>query len=186
MAGQRCQQLALYRLTADNHVQRRLHPQYPGKPLCATRAGDQPQLDLGQRNHAAGRSNAVVAAQRRFQPAAHAHRMDGSHHGLGRMLNGQNHAQQMGLLQRLRRIKFLNVRPARKRFTSACKHNGHHLGIGIGLRQPGRNSAAGRQSQTVDRRVVQGDHSDVAVDLVRGVGSRHAYTLELKRSPVAF
>jgi len=77
------QQLALDRLAADDHVQRRLGAQHARQPLGTAGTGNQTQLDFGQCNAAAGRGNAVVATERQLQAAAHRHRMDGGDHRFG-------------------------------------------------------------------------------------------------------
>jgi hypothetical protein len=52
---QRRQQLALHGLTADDHVQRRLHAQHAWQALRAAGARHQAELHLGQRNRRTGR-----------------------------------------------------------------------------------------------------------------------------------
>ena len=52
------------------------------QPLRAARAGQQAQLDFGQRDLRAGRGHAVVAGERELQTAAHRHRVDRGDHRL--------------------------------------------------------------------------------------------------------
>ena len=83
LAGQHGQHFTLDGFAADNHVQRRFHANHARQALCAARAGDQAQLDFGQSNGGARRSNAVVTAQSQLQAAAHGDRVDGRHNRLG-------------------------------------------------------------------------------------------------------
>ena len=166
LAGQRCQQFALHRLTADDHVQRGFHAQHARQTLRAAGAGNQAQLDLGQRNAGARRGDAVVAAQRQFQPAPHGHAVHGGDHRLGGVFQGQDHAQQVRLLQRFGRAKFADVGTARKGLAGTGNHDGLDRGVVIGAVQAGGNALARGQAQTVDRRVVQRDDGDLAVYLV--------------------
>jgi hypothetical protein len=82
--------------------------------LGAASARQQAQLHFRQRDLRARHGDAVVAAQRQFQAAAHAHGMDRRHHRLGRALGGGNQGVQAGLGQRLGGIEFFDVGAARK------------------------------------------------------------------------
>jgi hypothetical protein len=53
LTRQRRQHLALDRLAADDHVQRRLHAQHARQALRAAGTGDQAELHLGQRDRCA-------------------------------------------------------------------------------------------------------------------------------------
>ena len=92
LAGDHGQQLAFHGLATDDHVERGFHTQGARQALRAAGSGQEAQLDFGQGHTATGCGNAVVATERQLQPAAHANRVNGSHHGLGRVLNSQNDA----------------------------------------------------------------------------------------------
>ncbi len=139
------QQLALDGLTADDHVQRGLHTNGAWQALRAASPRQQTQLDFGQRHGRARRRNAVVTAQRQLQPAAHAHPVDGRHHGLGRLLHLRNHGVQIGLLQCGFLAKLLDVRTAREGLAGTRNHDGLHGGIGIGPVETFQDGAAGGQ-----------------------------------------
>ena len=100
LTGQHGQHFALDGFATDNHVQRCFHANHARQALCAARARDQTQLDFGQGNRGARRSNAVVATQGQFQASAHGDRVNGRDHGLGRVFTSTDHAQQIGLLHR--------------------------------------------------------------------------------------
>ena len=102
LAGQHGQHFALDGFAADDHVERRLDTDHSGQALRAACAGNQAQLDFGQRHAGAGGCNAVVAAQCQLQTAAHGHRVNGRHNGLGRVFARADDAEQIGFLDRLR------------------------------------------------------------------------------------
>ena len=160
------QHVALNGFTTDDHVQRRLHPNRAWQPLCATRAGQQTQLDFRQSNEGAGCRHAVVTTQGQLQPAAHAHGVNGSHNGLAGLLHLRNHGVQIGLLQSRLFAKLFNVSAARERLARSRDHDGLHRCIGIGLVQAFNHGTAGGQTQAIDRRVVERDHGHCTVNLV--------------------
>ncbi len=166
LARQHGQHLALDGFAADDHVERRLHTDHAGQALRATGTGDQAQLDFGQRNAGAGRGNAVVAAQSQFETTAHGHRVDGRHHGLGRVFASADDAQQIGFLDRLGRAKFTDVRTAGEGFARARDDDGFDRCVVVGFFQTIGDADAGGQAQTVDGRVHQRDDRDITVDFV--------------------
>ncbi len=107
-----------------------------------------------------------MATQRKLQPAAHADRMNGGDDRLGRVFDRQNHAQQIGFLQRLGAAKLLDVGTPRKRFAGAGDDDGLDGGVGIGLGQPIGDADPRGIAQAIDGRVVQRDHGDVALYFV--------------------
>ena len=72
----------------------------------------------------------------------------------------------------LGRAKFADVGAAREGFACAGQHNGHHSGVSQRLLHALGDALAGGQAQAIDRRVVEGDNGNIAVNLV--VGS-HAF-----------
>ncbi|MCY1231944.1 hypothetical protein D9M72_444110 [compost metagenome] len=171
LARQAGEQFALHRLAADDHVQGGFHADHARQALRATGARQQAELDFRQCHAGAGSGHAVVAAERQLEAAAHAHGVDGCDDGLGRGFEREDHAQQVGLLQRLGRAEFLDVRTARERLAGAGDDDGLDGAVGIGLGQAVGDADACREAETVDRRVGQGDHGDIAEHFVF---SRHA------------
>jgi hypothetical protein len=171
LARQAREQFALHGLAAHDHVEGGFHTDHARQALRAAGAGNEAQLDFGQRDAGARCGHAVVAAQRQFEAAAHAHGVDGCDDGLGGGFEREDHAQQVGLLQRLGRAEFLDVRTAGERLAGAGDDDGLDGVVGIGLGQAIGDADAGRETETVDRRVGQCDHGDIAEHFVF---SRHA------------
>ena len=136
------------------------------------------QLHLGQGHAAAGGGDSVVRTQRQLQAATHAHAVHGRDHRLGGVLDADDDGQQVGFLDRLGRAELADVRAARKRLAGTGQHDGLDRGVVLGLLQRFDDGLAGGQAQTVDRRVVQRDDGDVAVDLVL---SGHGISSGVKR-----
>ena len=91
-----------------------------------------------------GHGDAVMAAQRQFQPASHRYRVDRGDHGLGRCLDRAEHRVQRGRGKSLGRIEFANVGTAGKRAAGADQDDGGDFGIVLGgikaLDDPLRNA----------------------------------------------
>ena len=168
LAGRRGQQFALDRLAADDHVERRFHAQHARQALRAAGAGDQADLDFGQRDQRTRRHHAVVAAQRQLQPAAHAHGVHRGHHRLAAGLEGRNHRQQVGLGGGGGFVELGDVGTAREGLARAGDDDGRHRGIRLGLLQAIGNALAGGVTQAVDGGVVERDDGNVAADVVMG------------------
>ena len=133
LARQHGQHFALDGLARDHHIDGGLYAQNTRQALRTTRAGQQTELDFGQRNAGARCGDTVVATQRQLQAAAHGHRMDGGHDGLGGVLDHADHAAQVGLLHGLGRTKLANIGPTGKRSTGAGNDDGDHRRIRHGL-----------------------------------------------------
>ena len=71
--------------------ERRLERRHPRQPLRAAGARQEAELHLGQRDLRARRGDAVVAAERQLEPAAHRHRVDRGDDRLGRRLDRADH-----------------------------------------------------------------------------------------------
>ena len=100
------QQLALHRLAADDHVQRGLDAEHARQALRAAGAGHQAELHFGQRDLRARRGDAVVAAERQLQAAAHARRCGSRRRPAWCSLSSAAITrQQVGLGERLRRAE---------------------------------------------------------------------------------
>ena len=107
-----------------------------------------------------------MATQCQLETAAHDHAVDGCHGGLGTVFQRRDQVEQIRLLQGFGRTKFFDVSAARKSFASTGDHDGFDCVIGHGLVQTLHESLARGQTQAIDRRIVQGDHGDVAVNCV--------------------
>ena len=160
------QQFAFDRLATDNHVQRRLDAQGTRQALRAARARQQAKLDFRQGHAAARRGDAVLATQCQLQSATHAHRVNGGHHRFCRVLQHQNHAVQIGLLQRFVGAEFLDVGAARKRLAGAGDDDGLDGLVIIGFLQVVGEALARGVAQTIDRGVAQCDQCDRAMNFV--------------------
>ena len=130
LAGYSRQPLSSYRLAADDHVQGRLHPDDARQPLRTSGTGQQPQLDLGQGHLRTRRGDAVVAAQRQFQPATHDRAVDRGHHRLAGLLQRRNHGMQIRLLKRRRGVELADIGSAAKSFACTGDDDGLHCCIG--------------------------------------------------------
>ena len=166
LAGDHGQQLAFHGLATDDHVERRLHTQDARQALRAAGTRQEAQLDFGQGHAAARRGNAVVATERQFQPAAHTDGVNRCHHRLGRVLNSQDDAEQIGLGHGFVGAEFLDVGTARKSLAGTGDNDGLHGSIRIGLLQCVSDGAARDHAQAVDRRVVERDDRHAAVNFV--------------------
>ncbi len=166
LAGHRTDHFALDGLAAHDHVERGLDTHYAGQALRAAGTGQDAQLHFGQRHLATRGAHAVVAAQGQLQPTAHAHRVNGSHHGLARVLHRVDDGVQVGFLHRLVGTEFLDVGPAGEGTASARDDDGFDGGIGIGPLQTVHNALPGGKTKPVDGRVRHGDHGNRAVDFV--------------------
>ena len=162
------QQLALDGLATHNHVECGLHTQDPRQALRATRTGNQPQFDFWQGDAAARCGDTVVAAEGQLQATAHANRVNGCDHRLGRIFNGKNHAQQIWLSQRLWAAKLLDIGTPRKSLASTRDHDGFDSRVKTGLLQVISDAEPGRMAKTIDRRIAQGDDSHAAVNFIKG------------------
>ena len=160
------QQFALDRLAADNHVQSGFHAECARQALRATGTRNQPEFDFRQSHAAAWRRNAVMATECQLKPATHAHGMDRRHHRLGRVFDCQDDAEQIGFCQGFRGSKFLDVRTAREGFAATGQYNRFDSRVGNGFLQAVRDAQAGGVTQTVDGRIVHGDHRHTAVNFI--------------------
>ena len=155
-----------HRRAADDHVERSLEADDARQPLRAAGARKDAQLDLGQRDLRARRRDAEVATERELEAATHRHGVYRGDHRFGRCFDRAYHRVQMRLGRRLRRVEFLDVRAAGECLAGADQNN--RLDLRIRMRRVDAVDDCGAQceTETVDRRIVQRDHGNVAVPLI--------------------
>ena len=83
------------RVAGDHHVERRLRVDRARQALRAAGAGQDPELHFGQRELRAGRGDAVVAAERELEPAAHRDLVDRRDHRFRARLEHCDHLAQV-------------------------------------------------------------------------------------------
>jgi hypothetical protein len=152
----------------DDHVQRGLQADHARQPLRAAGPGQQPELDLGQRDLRIRLGDAVVRAERELESTAHAHARDGGDHRFRRVLERRNQRRQARLARRVRCAELLDIGAAGKRTFAAGDHDGFDAGVGLRAVERLNQSLAQRSAKTVDRRVVQADQRVRAANLVLG------------------
>ena len=131
-------------------------PTARGKPLGAAGARQQAQLHFRQTDLRALVGDAMMHAQRQFQPAAQGQALDRRDHRLGAALECGDHRGQRGLHARFGLVELADVGAAGKRACAAGDHDGLHRRIVQRPRQCFQQSAARGQAQAIDRRVVAG------------------------------
>ena len=150
----------------------------PRQPLRAAGTRDDAELDLGQSQltHVLG-GDAVMAAERQFQPAAQRRAVDGRHHRLGRGLDAVDQLRQVGLLHL--GLEFRDVGPGREEPARPRQDDGFHARVGVGLVEGLLQAYAQGMAQRVDRWVVHLDDGDIALLLRLDYG--HDFTPYLPR-----
>jgi len=156
------------RLAGDDHGERLFQPQHARQALGAAGARQQAQFNLGQRDFRSRQRHAVMATERQLQPAAHANGVDSGHDRLGRAFCRGNKSVQRRLGQRLGGIEFADIGAARERLAGAGDDDGLDGDIGERAFDAGHGSGARGQPHAVDRRIVQSDNGNGAVNLVFG------------------
>ena len=114
------EQLALHRLAADDHVQRGLDADHARQALRAAGARQEAELHLGQRDLRARRGDAVVAAERELEAAAHADAVDRGDDRLGaRLERARSRVSRFGSASAFGVPNSLDVGAARERLAGA-------------------------------------------------------------------
>ena len=157
-----------HRRARDDHVQRHFQAQLARQALRAAGARQDAEFDFRQGHLRAGRGDAVIAAQRQLQPAAHAHAMDGGNHRLGRAFHDIDQGVQSRLREGLGGIEFLDVGAARKGLAGARDDDGLDGVVRQRLADAGHGGGTGGQAQSVDGWIGEGNHSYGTVDLIVG------------------
>ena len=157
------------RIARGDHVERRLDADDARHALRAPGAREDTELHFGQSQLRGRNRDAIVAAERDFEPAAQRRAVDRDHDRLRRILEAVDDGLQAGAGHRLAELADIgagDIGPPR-----ADQHHGLDLGIGGRLGQAIGQALAHRRAQRVDRGVVDGDDGDVAAALVTdGVG----------------
>ena len=151
-------------VTGKNELQRLLGAYESWQPLCATRAGQQPELHLWQPYRGLGRGHPIIAAQGYFQPATECGAVDGRHDGLRAALHFGEHLVKARSLAFT--TKFRNVRAGDERPAGAGEHHSLDVIIAEGLVHAIVQPLSDATGQGVYRWVVYGQQRDVAFLLV--------------------
>jgi hypothetical protein len=97
------------RIAADDHLQAFFRADRARQTLRAPRARQQADLHFRQAKRRLGSGDAVVAAQRKFEAAAHADPVDRGDHRLRRLFHRIDYLQQVRLRQRGRGIELADI-----------------------------------------------------------------------------
>ena len=159
---------ALDRLAADDHVERGLDAEHARQALRAAGARQQAELHFRQRDLRARRGDAVVAAERQLEPAAHADAVDRGDDRLGARSRARgSRCSRFGSASALGEPNSRDVGAARERLAGAGDDDRLDRRRRRGARRARRRCRdARRVAQAVDRRIVQRDDGDVAAHLV--------------------
>ncbi len=159
LAGFAC----LDRCAAEDHLQRLGHAGQPRQPLGAAGAGQQAELHFRQPYPGIRAGDAVMAAQRHFQPATQGRAVDDGNAGLAAALDDIDHLRQARRHGRL--AEFLDVGPGKEGAALADQHHGAHLRVRFGGLKGLQQALAQRLAQRIDRRVVSNDQRDFVAPL---------------------
>ena len=108
-------------------------PTTRGRRWVPPAPGTRPILTSGRRDLRARHGDAVVAAERQLEAAAHADAVDGGDDRLGRFSTVRDQGMQGRLGQRFRRIEFADVRAAGKHLAGAGDDDGLDRVVGFRL-----------------------------------------------------
>ena len=81
LSGEARDKFALNGFARHDHVERSFNADHARQALRAACAGDQTELDFGQRDAGAGGGHAIVATERELEATAHGHAVDCSNDG---------------------------------------------------------------------------------------------------------
>src|SRR5216683_272167 len=119
---------------ADHHLQALLDAHHARQPLRAARAGQNPQLHLGQTEAGALHADAVVTGERDLETAAEGRAVDGGHDGLRRALDQIQHRVERRLRGRLAELG--DVGAGDEGASGADDDDGLHGAVGSRLLDP--------------------------------------------------
>jgi hypothetical protein len=152
------------RRAGDDHVQCGFGADEAWQTLGAAGTGQQSQLDLRQCESGTCRGDAVVAAERELQTAAHANAIDGRDDGLGALLDRTQYPMEVRGGECLRRAEFTDIGAAGEALAGADEEHGLYGRIVLGTRQCCDDRTAQLVPKAVDRRIIQAQHGDCAAD----------------------
>ena len=148
-------------------------PTTRGRRCVPPAPGSRPSFTSGSAICASRRRDAVVAAERELEAAAHADAADRRDHRLGARLDDADQRAQRRLGRRLRRVELADVGAAGERLAGADDHDrASTCGSALARSSPATIAAAHGVPQAVDRRIVERDDGDAAVRFVVGVDDR--------------
>ena len=147
-------------------------PTTRGRRCVPPEPGSSPQLHLRQAELALRQRDAVVAAEREFEPAAERETADRRDHRLAEGVLRVVDLRQRGRHVHLRRVELADVGAAREGLRRADDHEGLHRGVGARLLDAVHQGRAQHAAQAVDRRIVHGDDGDAVAD---GIGCSVAH-----------
>ena len=114
----------------------------------------------------AGCGDAIVGAERQFQPAAHGDAVNRGDNRLGAALDGLDNRMERRLLGRLRRVEFGDVGAAREGFARACQHNRLDGRIVLRALDPFDDTGSRREAEAVYGGIVQRDDGHAVMSCV--------------------
>ncbi len=149
-------------VAGGHHLQRPPGTGDPREALSAARPRQQPEVDLGQPAAGARDGDPVVGAQRHLEPAPERGPVDRGHDRLRRALHHLLHLEQAGPPRPATELR--DVGAGDERATTADEHDGRGRRIGDGGLEPFEQAVAHVEAQRVDRRRIEGDDGDIAVE----------------------
>ena len=146
------------------HLDRLGHAREPRQPLCPRSARDDAELHFGLTNLRASNGNAIVASHGSFHPAAQCRPVNSGDDGLAAIFDFQEQRKQTGSarLSRGHLFQLLDVRTGNESAAASDQHGGFQSVVLLQLVDGIGNSLGHAGTQSVDRRVVDGDDADVA------------------------
>ena len=157
----------------QDHVQRLFHADEAWQALRAAAARNQAELDFGQAEFRARRRYAIMRRQRDFQPAAERsaiQRRDHRHFGVFYRRQHISQGRRDGRL-----VEFRDIGAGDEGLAGADQHECANVRIGAGHFDAALDPLAHRRRQGVDRRRVEGERRDLAVESQSGdrIDMRH-------------
>ena len=161
------------RLAACDQVERALHPDQTRQALRAVGAGEQAQLHLRQAELRSGNRAAKMTGKRQLQPAAQREAVDRRDDRLGHGVEVPGEHRQRREPHRRWLAKLRDVRAAGEGPPAAQEQEGPDRRVVFALLDRVQDSLQHTfaDAERVHRRVVQGDHAQVALD-----GISHDFT----------
>jgi hypothetical protein len=155
-------------IPAHHHAQCCFHADQARQALRAGGARQYAQLHLGQPELGAGDGAAEMAGQRELQAPAEGEAVDRRHHGFGHRIHVVHEHRQGGQadwcgLAELRDVRTAGERPAAAQ-QQECAHRGVVLALLDGIEDALQHALA--DAECVDRRIVECDDAQVALDAV--------------------
>ena len=155
------------RIAAGAHLDGSGDPREPRQPLRPSRAGNDPQLHFRLSDQRSGNGHAIMAGHGGFQAAPERRAVDRGDDGLGRFLNavqdGVEARPAPALAAGSHFPELSDVRAGDKGPAAANQHDRLHGIVFVELLYSAGNSFRHSRAQSVHRRIIYGQDTDVAV-----------------------